>query len=193
MVGMKKCSTCQQILELKRFGSNRSKPDGLNSCCKQCVRARQFRNYHSNPQKCQQITKRWRSRNKERLTEYSKSYWTTNKDRLGARAKEYYQQNKEKLKEYAKKWKLANRARATAVENERRARQLKATPRWLTSQQKGWIQEWYNLAKWQECHYGGKWHVDHIVPLRGKNVSGLHVPWNLQVIPAIENIRKGNR
>jgi 5-methylcytosine-specific restriction endonuclease McrA len=40
---------------------------------------------------------------------------------------------------------------------------------------------------------GVQWHVDHIIPLQGKNVSGLHVPENLQVIQGSLNIKKGNR
>ena len=75
----------------------------------------------------------------------------------------------------------------------RRLSLYKRTPHWLSVDDRWMIEQAYELATLRAKMFGFKWHVDHIIPLRGKTVSGLHVPWNIQVIPAIENIRKGNK
>lgn len=74
----------------------------------------------------------------------------------------------------------------------RDAKKIQATPAWLTPHDFDMIAMFYEAAADQK-QYGLTCHVDHIVPLQGKEVCGLHVPWNLQVLPASENIRKGNR
>ena len=74
----------------------------------------------------------------------------------------------------------------------RRAAKLQRTPRWIKDVFIKEINIIYERAKLIKLFTGEKWHVDHIVPLQGKKVSGLHVPWNLQLLPASENLSKGN-
>lgn len=75
----------------------------------------------------------------------------------------------------------------------RRASKSNRTPEWLSKDHLWMLREIYSLRALRQKMTGIKWHVDHVVPLRGKNVSGLHVPWNLQIIPAVENIIKNNK
>jgi hypothetical protein len=75
----------------------------------------------------------------------------------------------------------------------RRESVRQATPSWLSEVQKDEINQMHWLARDLEITSGGTYQVDHIVPLRGKNVCGLHIPWNLQILPSDINLSKGNR
>jgi hypothetical protein len=74
----------------------------------------------------------------------------------------------------------------------RRANTKNRTPVWLTEFDRLKMKCYYQVAAMRSRESGQKWHIDHIIPLQGENVCGLHVPNNLQIIPAIENMRKNN-
>ena len=101
--------------------------------------------------------------------------------------------NPEKWTMYRKNWIENNRALKNAINAKHRASKEQKTPSWVDSEESFLIQEVYDLAKIRTKQTNIKWHVDHIVPLNGKNVSGLHTIYNLQVIPAKVNFKKSNK
>ena len=106
------------------------------------------------------------------------------------RTKEWRAANKERVKENQRRYKKENRAIYTAAENNRRASKLQRTPSWSDMDEITLI---YKQAKSLEKLLGRKMHVDHVVPLQGDLVSGLHVPDNMQILFAEDNLSKNNR
>lgn len=96
----------------------------------------------------------------------------------------------EHRKNYIAQWAKDNRAKRAVTEANRRAAKVQNTPSWADQTK---IAEFYETADGLSMLTGAWYHVDHIVPLRGKTVCGLHCEANLQVLPGLENIGKGNR
>ena len=90
-------------------------------------------------------------------------------------------------------WARRNAGRVLAWTRQRQLAKVQRTPAWLTADDHWLIEQAYELAQLRTSLFGFSWHVDHVIPLRGKTVSGLHVPNNLRVIPGSDNSRKGNR
>jgi Tfp pilus assembly protein PilE len=125
--------------------------------------------------------------------QYWKKQYAQNPEKFKTRAINWRNKNPEKAKEVNKKSRAKSRAKLNALQVVRNASKLNATPAWLTKEQKRHIELFYEMSKRTSERSGFKCHVDHIVPLKGKNVCGLHVPWNLQVVSASYNSMKKNR
>ena len=95
----------------------------------------------------------------------------------------WYQRNREKALAY---WREVAPHRSTA-------KQQKAMPSWLTEEQQEQMRQLYLEARRLTAETGIRHEVDHIHPLQGETVCGLHVPWNLQILTMTENRRKKNR
>lgn len=94
---------------------------------------------------------------------------------------------------YRNAWKIKNPTQVLADTKARRRKHRQATPPWLTRKQKSEIRHLYQIAITMSCTTGEQYVVDHIIPLRGNGVSGLHVPWNLRVVTREENLAKSNK
>lgn len=159
-----------------------------------------------------QINKEWKFNNKDKVKAYNKVYKDKYKEQLAKKSSEYYkkeresnpEKNKIKCKSLYNKFKekrlsalkiyrKQNRYKLNAIGSRHRAQKLERTPNWLTKEHLEQIKLFFKKAKELQRGDGIPRHVDHIVPLKGKNVSGLHVPWNLQILTQHENVTKNNK
>jgi hypothetical protein len=107
--------------------------------------------------------------------------------------RESYQKHKEASLLSKKIYRAENKGKINALCAARKKAVKQRTPQWLTSFDRLKIRCMYQLAAMYTKENNEPWHVDHVIPLQGKTVSGLHVPNNLQVICGLENIKKKNR
>lgn len=219
---VKTCPDCKLTKDLSRFSKNKRKSDGYDTYCKPCVRVRSAAHYQCNKERRIAQHKAWLAANPGKSAEYCKKWRTSNPDKSCASDAKWYAANRDKKlaadksrresnltafiererAAYAKfkenraarsaKWRERNKPTIAAHAAKRRTAKAERTPDWLTDEQHERILAFYIEAYRMENETGIKYHVDHVIPLRGKDVCGLHVPWNLQIISATDNLKKSN-
>ena len=177
----------------------------MTGACVECRRKLEKERYWNNYEKSMQTAIKFRNKNSTKIAEkarISRANETPEQrairlEKARIKAALWREQNpdhpgtKEAKKKYANS--IQGKTKKNAESGKRRSSLLQRTPKWLTDDDHWMMEQAYELAALRTKMFGFKWHVDHVIPLRGKNVSGLHVPTNLQVIPYIENLRKINR
>ena len=175
--GLKTCCKCEVAKPLIAFGRLSEAKDGLTYACLDCTRAKM---------------KMWRLANRDRDRAAKNRWAEANRDKIKEKSHWYYAENRDKHKAACERWAKANPSNSLIRQSKRRASKRNAMPSWLSAIEVAQIQEMYDVAIAKSVQTGIDHHVDHIHPLQGKGFNGLHVPWNLRVIPAHENQVKSN-
>jgi transcription elongation factor Elf1 len=166
----KECTKCGEVKPLAEYVKKAASKDGLYPSCKDCGRA-------------------FRSLRKRQISDAYREWAANNKEHRAAYNMQWKSKNKEALTAYNKMYSIENRDICNAGSARYKAAKVSQTPSWANDQL---IAAYYKEAKRLEELTGIQFHVDHIIPLQGELVSGLHVETNLQLLPAHENIGKSN-
>ncbi len=197
---MKVCIRCKQSLSLDRFSKQKSNKDGHWSTCKDCRSILRKEYYEKNKETEMQKAIKWQKTNPEKKLKSVKKYQKENPEVRKKVIKKWKLKNPEKSAEYSKNWRIKNpeknkeRSKKQASKNvasglskamaaKRRAAKLHRT---LPGTDLKAITEFY-----QNCPKGMV--VDHIIPLQGTKISGLHKVENLQYLTPEENGSKWNK
>lgn len=190
---MKICKTCKSEKSLIDFGKSKRHKDGLLSSCKECTRKKRSDYFKKNPEafsKKRNREKQWKLDNPERVKINDQKYRNKNKEAIDKRHRNYVKNNPDKIKKAKKHYEIRNPEVRAEIKTRRRAAERLCVPEWSEKEK---IRVIYQKAKWLSELTGLTYHVDHIIPIQGKDVCGLHVWSNLQILEASINCSKQDK
>lgn len=171
---MKICTICKTPEPIAQFEKQRRQ---CIVCRKAYQKVKRKAYYAAHREEAILAAKKWREENPAKKIVYRKAEYAKNAEIAKKSAKEYRKNNPAKINAWSRK---------------RQTAKMQRIPKWLTENDLWMIEQAYELAQLRTKIFGFAWHVDHVIPLRGKLVSGLHTPYNLQVIPGSINKSKNN-
>jgi hypothetical protein len=204
-----RCKDCSNLLAQNKRKNNpietkeKDKNTRIKNADKISKNRKTFRKNHPELLKTEHAL--WAAEHLENLSKHRKKWRKANPNKCKLYSKKSRQnpKNKEKIKENRKKWNDKNRKKwnqehASVLNANTAMRRLTQKNRVLTNlpnikQEKDNIKIFYKQAQTLTVITGIKHEVDHIIPLQGKNVSGLHVSWNMQILTKEENRKKNNK
>jgi len=197
---MKICTKCKELKSPSEFYKDKAMKDGLTYQCKLCCKARSSSYAEQNKEKVAAYHAAYQKEHAEEIAAYHaiyhKTYYSENKEKINAYHATYRAENRDLVDARSAAWAEANPGKRNAITIKYRASKLQRTPPWLSEEDYKKIQQFYIDAARLTKETGILHTVDHKVPLQGENVSGLHVPGNLQILvgpgPA-GNFAKGNK
>ncbi len=176
---MKFCNQCETEKPFSEFyKDSRTKSDGLYGHCKKCHNRASTTWQKKNPEPGRIRARKWHLDNPGKKLERTRIY------RLDP-------EFRKRENQWNANYKLNNKDKVNSVNAGRRASKQQATPSWLTLEMQRDIDFLYTIRG--EMKEPKNWHVDHYYPLNGVNAKGLHVPWNLRLYPASDNVKKKNK
>lgn len=181
----KYCLSCKQYKNLGEFRKDRSRSDGFQPKCAECVREYNRAYYEKNKAAVNQRNKA----NRHRYVETAKASRAEWEKANKAWRKEWRSRNKHKLAEYQRATRAKHPHKHVELSARRRAA-IRKQPVWSDAER---VQEIYARAQLLREQTGDDYQVDHIVPLVSRLVSGLHVHTNLRIVKKAANQSKGNR